>query len=394
MFLLNLFVGVMFMHFTKIQKEATTTSFGDILVSEEQQNWVEVQKLIIRAEPNYNSRTVPPPDNWRKPIHQFVTSMPFEIFISVIIILNMIQMSMLYAGASSDYMFGLDVINYIFTGIFAIEMILKMIGFSGNYWFDSWNIFDCFIVVSSFVEIAISSITSDSIKMLRVGPQLIRVLRVLRVSRLLRLVKRYKRLQDVMEIIQLCLPSMANVFALLTLVFFIYAITGCYLFAGVPTNNYISDWFNFNDFGFAMMLLLKLSTGDDWNFFMFDYARTSYSCAAGLGCGDPSAYAFFLSFKFVITFVMINLFVLIVLELFDKYYIQTDNIVNKFKEDFEVFQQNWLSIGPTHAGYMISQNKLFRFFSRIPDPLGMEGMEINKMTVAILEMGIRRYIFI
>lgn len=379
------------MNFTKLQKEVSTTTFGDILVTEEQQNWIEVQNMIIRAEPNFNSRTVPAQYNWRKPIHQFVTSMPFEIFISVIIILNMLQMAMLYSGESNDYSLSLDIINYIFTGIFAIEMILKMIGFSNNYWYDSWNIFDFFIVLSSFVEIIVASVVTNSVKMLRIGPQLLRVLRVLRVSRLLRLVKKYKRLQDVMEIIQLCLPSMANVFALLTLVFFIYAITGCYLFAGYATTSYISDWFNFNNFGFAMMLLLKLSTGEDWNFFMFDYARTTYSCVAGLGCGNPSAYAFFLTFKFVVTFVMINLFVLIVLELFDKFYIQSDNIMNKFKEDFEVFQQNWLEIGPTHAGYMISQNKLFRFFSRIPDPLGMEGMEINKMTVAILEMGIRRY---
>ena len=78
MFLLNLFVGVMFMNFTKVQNEATS-SFGDILITEEQLNWIEVQKMIIRAEPNYNSRTVPPMNNWRKPIHQFVTSTPFEI---------------------------------------------------------------------------------------------------------------------------------------------------------------------------------------------------------------------------------------------------------------------------------------------------------------------------
>ena len=89
---------------------------------------------------------------------------------------------------------------------------------------------------------------------------------------------------------------------------------------------------------------------------------------------------------------MINLFILVVLQLFEKYFIQTDNIVSKFKEDFEVFQLNWLALGPTHSGYMLNQTKLIRFYSRIPEPLGMEGMELNQITKAIINMGIRRYL--
>lgn len=389
-FLLNLFVGVMFMNFTKVQNQATS-SFGDILISEEQLDWIEVQKMIIRAEPNYNARTVPPMNNWRKPIHQLVTSTEFEIFISVIILMNMLIMAMLYDSASSSYLLGLDIINYIFTGIFTVEMILKIISFARNYWFDSWNVFDFTIVICSYVDIIFSSFSTTSLSFLRIGPQLIRVLRILRVSRLLRLVKKYKRLQDIMEIIQLCLPSMMNVFSLLFLVFFIYSVLGCYLFAGFPKGLYVSDWFNFDDFGFAMMLLLKLSTGEDWNFFMMEYAHTSNSCAEGVGCGDYVAFAYFITFKFVVTFVMINLFVLVVLELFEKYFIETDNIVSKFKEDFENFQSNWISLGPTHSGYFLNQAKLLRFFSRLPEPLGMEGMEPNYMSRQILDMGIRRY---
>ena len=37
---------------------------------------------------------------------------------------------------------------------------------------------------------------------------------------------------------------------------------------------YVSDWFNYSNFGFAMLLLLKYSTGEDWNYFMFEFART------------------------------------------------------------------------------------------------------------------------
>ena len=379
----------MFMNFTKLQNEAST-SFMDIMITEDQLNWIEVQRLIIKSEPNYNSRTAPPQYNWRKPIHSIVTSTPFEIFIAMIILMNMLQMALLYDGCSEEYLFGLDIINYVFTAIFTIEIILKLISYSNEYWYDSWNIFDFIIVACSYVDIIVSNVSANSLRMLRIGPQLIRVMRVLRVSRLLRLIKKYKRLQDIMEIIQLCLPSIMNVFALLSLVFFMYAVTGCYLFAGKDKGDYISDWFNFDNFGFAMMLLLKLATGEDWNNFMFETAKTSDNCVAGLGCGDPAAFAYYLSFKYFISFVMINLFVLIVLQLFDKYFLQTDNIVNKFKEEFEIFQDNWQVIGPTHSGYMVNQEKLLRFFRRIPEPLGMEGMEPNLMSRTIVEMNIRR----
>eukprot|EP00831_Metopus_contortus_P003777 TRINITY_DN1138_c0_g1_i1.p1 TRINITY_DN1138_c0_g1~~TRINITY_DN1138_c0_g1_i1.p1 ORF type:complete len:242 (-),score=32.22 TRINITY_DN1138_c0_g1_i1:77-802(-) len=220
-----------FLNFTKVQKHET--SFGDIMVTEDQLNWIEVQKMIIRAEPNYNARTVPPQYNWRKPFHTIVTHIVFEVFIAIIILLNMVQLAMLYNEASDEYLFALDIINYIFTGIFTIEIILKLIGFSCSFWYDTWNIFDFIIVVCSYVDIIFSNLAASSLRMLRVGPQLIRVLRVLRVSRLLRLVKKYKRLQDIMEIIQLCLPSMMNVFSLLSLVLFIYAVLGCYLFEDV-----------------------------------------------------------------------------------------------------------------------------------------------------------------
>ncbi len=392
MFLLNLFVGVMFLNFTRVQKHESST-FDDILITESQLNWIEVQKMIIMSEPNYNVRTVPPADNWRKPIHDIVTSTTFEWTIAGFILLNMVQMGMLYDTASEAYLNGLEIINYVFTGVFTIELILKLIGFSWDFWYETWNVFDTVIVVSSYIDIVFSNLASTSLRMLRIGPQLLRILRVLRVSRLLRLVKKYPRLQEIMEIIQLCLPSMMNVFSLLTLVLFIYAVLGCYLFSNITIGDAMGDFYNFSNFGNAMVLCLKLATGEDWNKFMFDCARTTTSCAPGLGCGDPVAFIYFLTFKMVVTFIMLNLFILVVLQLFEKYFLEDENIVAKFKEDYQCFQDKWQAMAPTHSGFMISQDKLRRFFNSLTGPMGMEGLSVNSMTKEILDMGIRRYLF-
>ena len=390
MFFLNLFVGVLYEKFQKVQKQETLT-FQGVMLTENEMNWLDVMKLIVKAQPDYYTRTIPKAA-WRKIVHDLVTSTIFEIVTSIIIVLNMIQMAMLYANASDDYITGLEIVNYIFTGLFTIELLLKLVGFGAEFWYEAWNLFDFIIVFCSYIDIVFSSLSSSSLRFLRIGPQLVRVLRVLRISRLLRLAKKYQRLQDMMEIIQLCLPSVMNVFSLLLLILFIYAILGSYMFHDVKPGNYISDFYNFNNFGSAMMLLMKMATGEDWNNFMFDCARTNDSCASGLGCGDIYAYIYFISFKLVVTFIMLNLFVLVVLELFDKYFIESNNFVNSYKDYFEKFQYQWYKLKPSHQGWMINQDKLIKFYANTEAPLGFKGeMDLNLLSKEIMKLKITRY---
>ena len=387
MFFLNLFVGVLYENFQKVQKQETLT-FQGVMLTENEMNWLDVMKLIVKAKPDYYTRTIPE-TVWRKKVHDLVTSTIFEVITSIIIVLNMIQMAMLYAKASDNYLLGLEIVNYIFTGMFTLELLLKLVGFGPEFWYEAWNIFDFFIVLCSFVDIIFSSLSSSSLRILRIGPQLIRVLRVLRISRLFRLAKKYQRLQDMMEIIQLCLPSVMNVFSLLMLIMFIYAILGSYMFHDVAPGNYISEFYNFNNFGSAMMLLMKMATGEDWNNFMFDCARTDSNCTSGLGCGSPYAYAYFISFKVIVTFIMLNLFVLVVLELFDKYFIESNNFVNSYKEHFEKFQYQWYKLKPSHRGWMISQDKVIKFYGNAEPPLGFKGeTDLNKLSKEIMKLRI------
>jgi len=388
MFLTNLFVGVMSYNFTKVQKQESDNIEG-LKLDEDQQNWIEIQKLILRSVPNFNVWTMPPEGSWRLKFHSIVTNIYFELFVAVVILLNMIQMAMLYKGASDTYLAALEIINYAFTGIFTLEIILKLLGFGLDFWYEAWNIFDLVVVICSYVDIVFGAFTEDSLRLLRVGPQLIRVLRVLRVARLLRLVRKYKRLQAIMEIIQMCLPSILNVFALLTLTLFIFAILGCYLFYDVPETGAINPYNNFSNFGNAMMLCFQIATGENWDRIMFDCARTSYDCAAGINCGKWYAYAYFICFKIVVTYIMLNLFVLVVLQLFEKYFLEDDNAVSVFKEDFDMFQEAWLESKPTLHGLLLPQHKIFDFFRSLPERFGFDISDINILALQISALNIK-----
>ena len=119
----------------------------------------------------------------------------------VVIVLNMIQMGMTYEDDSMVYESGLTYINYIFTSVFVVEMILKWIAFKFSYFSSSWNVFDCIVVFGSVLDIVMSNMNASQLTFLKVGPQLIRVLRVMRVSRLIRLVNKHPGLQALLKTI-------------------------------------------------------------------------------------------------------------------------------------------------------------------------------------------------
>ena len=60
----------------------------------------------------------------------------------------------------------LDIINYVFAGIFTVEAIVKLIAYSYHYFKDGWNVFDFTIVVGTLISIVVSLTTG-----LSVGPQ-------------------------------------------------------------------------------------------------------------------------------------------------------------------------------------------------------------------------------
>ena len=77
-------------------------------------------------------------------------------------------------------------LNITFTAIFAVEMLIKIIGFGlVDYFRDKINNFDAIIVILSVVELAISSDNSTGISAFR-AVRIFRVFRVLRVTKLIR----------------------------------------------------------------------------------------------------------------------------------------------------------------------------------------------------------------
>ena len=171
------------------------------------------------------------------------------------------------------------------------------------------------------------------------------------------------------------------------LIFFISAVLGNTLFRWVTEGDVISDWKNFTNFHQSFSLLFSISTGEDWNRIMFDCMDT------GKG-GTSLAPAFFLTFILIVTHVMLNLFVLVIIQQFSKYYIEDDNPLTRFEEDFEDFVKAWKHDTGRYDCTKMKVKHISNFFARLPRRM-LTKMEIEdsarEMDVqrVIIKMGIQ-----
>jgi len=99
-----------------------------------------------------------------------VNSIPFDIGIMVVIVLNIVQMGMSYENEPILYTWLIDLSNYFFTAIFLIEMILKMRAYSWRYFETTWNKFDFFIVMASLLDMLLAWTPTEGNEALSVGP--------------------------------------------------------------------------------------------------------------------------------------------------------------------------------------------------------------------------------
>lgn len=244
--------------------------------------------------------------------------------------MNMIQMALSYETITDTLVQVLRISNYIFSAIFFVEAVLKLIAFGRSYFRNSWNKFDCFVVVSSIFDVVLE-IMGSSMSWLSAGPQIARVMRVLRVTRVLRLFGKAKGLQAIIQTILFSIPSILNVTMLLMLIFFMFSILGVFMFGEVTEGEVLDDLKNFNNFFNAFLLLFALSTGEDWNLIMFDCGRTPPDCIPRQTCGSQFSKLYFYALVLVCSHVMLNLFILVIIQQFEQYYLPKENMIVKFK---------------------------------------------------------------
>ena len=93
------------------------------------------------------------------------------------------------------------------------------------------------------------------------------------------------------------------------------------------------------------------------------------------------APAYFISFVVLCTFVVLNLFILVILQQFETYYLPENNLLNQFKENLEEFNVIWSKYSKKFKGDKISGKDLLKFLRDLEPPLGFKGKSVDIIKV-------------
>ncbi|VDO88160.1 unnamed protein product, partial [Haemonchus placei] len=108
-------------------------------------------EFALKAKPH---RRYIPRNRFQYRVWWFVTSRAFEYVIFLIIVLNTVSLACKHYPSGHRFEYVLDVLNLVFTGVFAFEAFFKIIALNPkNYFGDRWNAFDFIIVLGSFIDI-------------------------------------------------------------------------------------------------------------------------------------------------------------------------------------------------------------------------------------------------
>lgn len=224
-FLMNLFICVIFMHYIIAEKREKTT-----FLSEEQIRWIAIQRLLVKETPDYSYVKLPD-GHIRRFFYRLTKARAFEVFIFLCIGLNTIAMAIYYEGCPRDYQAILRQVNLSITIIFIVEACLKVVAMGlGGYFYSGWNKLDFFVVLTSIFDVWLEFSNESEYQ---ISTEITRVLRVLKVARLLRLIKSYSGLQKLFLTSVYSLPYLINAFSILFLVYFMFTVLSVFLFRDI-----------------------------------------------------------------------------------------------------------------------------------------------------------------
>ena len=206
-----------------------------------------------------------PTNKFMKFCYDMSENQKFEVVITIIILLNMVQMSMEHDSASDEFNNAMVYANYVFTVIYTLEAILKIIGTRKFYFYKSWNIFDFVIVVFAWLGIAMDSVMSESV----IDPSILRSFRVFRVARILRIIQMAKGIRRLLYTLICSLPALINIGTLLLLIIYIYAVVGVAMFGYVRRQGTLNDQV-------CCSILLSLFVQKSWILFYLFYLRRHF----------------------------------------------------------------------------------------------------------------------
>ncbi|XP_071993345.1 voltage-dependent L-type calcium channel subunit alpha-1S isoform X2 [Engystomops pustulosus] len=369
-FMMNIFVGFVIVTF----QEQGEQEYKNCELNKNQRQCVQ---YALKARP---LRRYIPKNPYQYKVWYLVTSSYFEYLMFALIMLNTISLGMQHYSQTAEFSHMSDILNVAFTGIFTVEMLLKLAAFKAKGYFgDPWNVFDFLIVIGSIIDVILSELDTPAIPATPGAEDSSRIsITFFRLFRVLRLVKLLSRGEGVRTLLWTFIKSfqaLPYVALLIVMLFFIYAVIGMQVFGKIAMvdGTQINRNNNFQTFPQAVLLLFRCATGEAWQEILLSCSygkrcdpESDFLPGEENTCGTSFAYFYFISFYMLCAFLIINLFVAVIMDNFD--YLTRDwSILGPHHLD--EFKRIWAEYDPEAKG-RIKHLDVVTLLRRIQPPLG------------------------
>ncbi|KAG0175172.1 calcium channel protein [Apophysomyces sp. BC1021] len=265
----QLFIGVIIEKFKQRSGISTLTL--------RQRQYLDLQRQLAEIKPT--TKVYRPNSRIRGLCYDLVADKrgPFSRLMMGVVILNIcviaseFQNEPLWLQNFQDYSY------FAFIVIYVIEVIIKCLGLGWKKWSKSkWNWYDSFIAVSALILLILRFTLSDL--------WTLRMERYCLVFAAFRLGEGIDALQTLYHTVGMSMPSIIRVSAVFMLVMCLFAMIFMEFFGLTKYGPNGTEHSNFRDYGNALLLLVRMTTGEGWVIISnFEYAyetRTRFTLIA------------------------------------------------------------------------------------------------------------------
>ncbi|KAG0335288.1 calcium channel protein, partial [Podila horticola] len=340
----QIFIGVIL--------ETFKTWNGISLLTVEQRRWIDLRRQLRLIKPTAT------PDRPTNKFRAFCYDMVIEKkgllwkIMTVVLVLNVILIASQHYAQPQTLTDIQDVSYFIFLGLYSIEIFIKICGYGFHKWrLSRWNLYDFFITALALITLIPRFI----------GHELwtLRVEKFLLITISFRLAQRIDSLQVLFRALVIAMGSILNITAVFMVVFTMYAVMFRELFGMTRLGPSTTSLANFATFGSTMLMLIRMTTGENWDFVMHDmmveppFCTPSRATYLDSDCGSrPWAYFMFLSFYIVCTYILLNMFIAVIISNFSFAYQQDSLTTLITREDLRNFKLTWAKFDPRGTGYI------------------------------------------
>lgn len=355
---LTLFVGVIVMNFNEKK--------GIALLTVDQRRWQDLKKRLRLAQPLHLARR---PDNEgiRSFLFDATQSLIYKRIIIFLVVLDCVTLTIVQWTSEDNLPLrdGLTSTAAACSLLFVVDLVLKIIAFTfRGYWQSRRNRFDLLLTSLGVLWVTLN-FSLKGTQAPYSGATVFGMVIIL--FRFLTLSGKHDTLKMLMLTVVMSLVKSFFIIAVLLLIMVSYSLGGVILFGTVKYGEALNRRANFKTSFNALILLFRITTGEDWNKIMHDCMLSRPYCTENANtpnfwetdCGNPAAaIIYFMSFYVLVTFVFLNLFIAVIIENFSLFYSSDeDSLISN--TDLRDFQLTWNLVDKYRKGVLtVRQAKL------------------------------------